>query len=306
MTSVLAGIERGVKAAKQPQNIRVRLREVPQINPKEYKRVGVLSSKTGIPEAYLTTITSKALQCVVSSVVQQKINFLVNGIWEPYPGMGMINEFLDLIPQALFGVTLVQPWMKRRQWRGSTPIKITLTLRFEAIDDAINDVVAPCMYLQMMTLPQEAGRLEYVEQEGTANESREHLLSVYSPPGPTPFSVFEDPILGGDKINITIGKFLHFDNVIVTECDLEIASRFTSDGFPISATANVVFETYEMMTKEKLHTVYEYYQSVAKLPVPTLGKSYTIPEVFEKITGKSPEEARDLFKSIGKNIPGVW
>jgi hypothetical protein len=290
------------KSIRKSNNVRVRFREVPQVKEQSYTRVGYLPESTGVPEEYITTVTSRALQCKVCSVVQEQIRFVVNGVWEPFPGLGMFNELVDLVPQAILGVTIVQPWMKRRMWRGATPIQIITDMKFVAYDSAYNNVVMPCMLLQQMALPQEAFSLDYVENEGMKNEVNTNILSVYSPPGPSPFTVFEDWNRNGDKIDITFGSFLKFENVIITECDIVMDNKFSSadsfaygvtgksNGLPISGTARVIFETYEMMTKETLKAVYGFNSGAGTT------QSLTLDQAAAKIKGVAIDKIRDIFQ----------
>jgi len=290
------------KSAQNPNNIRVRFREVPQVTEDVYTRVGYLPERTGTPDAYITTITSKVLQCKIYAVIPEQIRFLVNSSWEPFPGLGMFSDLVELIPQALFGVTLVQPWMKRRMWRGSTPVQMQVQMKFVAYDNTMNNVVTPCMYLQQMALPHESFSLDYVENEGTKNESSERLFTAYSPPGPSPFTVF-DNMGGGDKIDITFGSFLQFESVIISESEVIFDSRFTPSGFPISAMANITFETFEMMTKEKLRAAYEFNASIPRLDEGQL-QSITLNQLGKGLGDTVQDRVSKVSSFAKKFLPG--
>jgi hypothetical protein len=284
------------KATLNPNKVRVRFRQIPALKETQYIRVGYLPESTGVPEAYITTVTSKALQCKVCAVVQEKIQFLVNGVWEPFPGLGMFNEVAELIPQALLGVTLVQPWMKRRMWRGSTPISISVDMNFYAYDDAYNNVLLPCMLLQQMALPQETLSVGVVENEGTASETYGKLFSVYSPPGPSPFTVFEDTLAGGDKIDLTFGNILRFSNVIVSECLINLENKLTEQGYPITGSARIVFETFEMMTKESLRAVYQWQANTVNFGSM---QSLTLQQAKQKFSGTVVDKIADVVSGAG-------
>jgi hypothetical protein len=61
---------------------------------------------------------------------------------------------------------------------------------------------------------------------------------------------------GGDKIMVELGRFVTFFNVIVREVSATVPIKFDPLGNPVSATVNMVFETYEMMTVEGLSDAY--------------------------------------------------
>jgi len=296
MTSVEAYGGLVKKAATNPDKVRIRFRQVPVLKETQYSRVGYLPESTGVPDAYITTVNSKALQCKVFCVMQEKIQFLVNGVWEPFPGLGMFNEAAELIPQAVLGVTLVQPWMKRRMWRGSTPITITVEMKFVAYDNAYNNVLLPCMLLQQMVLPQEALSIGVVENEGKSNETYGKLFSVYSPPGPSPFTVFEQSLAGGDKIDVTFGNVLRFENVVISECQVDMSSKFTEEGYPIDAVVRIVFETYETLTKERLREVYQWNANATKFDSI---QSLTLQQASKKLSSKFVEGVSSVLNKAG-------
>jgi len=93
------------------------------------------------------------------------------------------------------------------------------------------------------------------------------------PPGPSPFvwkdllngqtnypdekrSDIEESARGGDFIMVEFGTFLTFWNVIITSGGVKFKNKFNSEGYPISAEAEIIFETYEMPTKESLEYSY--------------------------------------------------
>ena len=56
----------------------------------------------------------------------------------------------------------------------------------------------------------------------------------------------------GDNVTIYIGSYLVFEKVVIKEVNPVFDTRVTREGWPISAEVSVVFETYEILTKEVL------------------------------------------------------
>ena len=141
------------------------------------------------------------------------------------------------------------------------------------MDDPLKQVVEPCRILQSLSLPSE---LLPGANGGFVGDAL-NAIPTLSPPGPTPFTLegllgkskprgeiteeevtsLTSSITGGDKILIEFGRFLNFFNVVIRSVDLTVPIKFDSNGNPISAKLNLVFETYEMMTVESLANSYK-------------------------------------------------
>ena len=166
-------------------------------------------------------------------------------------------------------------------------------MKFQAINNAVQEVIEPVRLLQAIALPSEprnSGRgadvghlldavkdLFSLDILGAASNANKFLSTVplVSPPGPTPFTVdgildlgeastnqrtkeneIREGLQGGDVIIIEIGRFLTFYNVIVSKVSEEIPIMMTADGDPVGATVDINFETYEMITTEELARMY--------------------------------------------------
>jgi hypothetical protein len=146
-------------------------------------------------------------------------------------------------------------------WKGSSPMRLSLLMRFEAVIDPLLEVLQPLRILGSLTLP--------VETSSTTGSA----LPFLGPPGPSPFQLqlqksvrsaklkevasVVNSFQGGDQIQIEIGEFLTFFNVIVREVALAVPIKFDISGNPMSATVNVLFETYEMMTAESFRSSFK-------------------------------------------------
>lgn len=237
---------------------------------------------------YLIRITSIRNRCTVVAPMQEELQMKVGSRWEnfiPSSLLGYGNIAAQIISRGK--LSLITRATSRRIWQGSSPIIISLNLKFEAIEDPFIEVAEPCRILQSMSIPSDpSGGLGLpvddlfnsvvglVTGESGISDVTNALSKVplLSPPGPTPFTVegildfggtrklkedeVREGLRGGDIIIIEIGRFLTFYNVIVNDVTVIIPPKMDINGNPVSASANLVFETYEMMTIESLKQVY--------------------------------------------------
>ncbi len=231
-----------------------------------------------VPPEYLVTVTSIRNQCSVVSILQEPIQMEVESRWKPFIPTQLLDE-ANTIMQAFSGgrKSLITKACSRRMWEGSTPITLSLVMKFEAIKDTQIEVVEACKALQKMSLPSENSKA--VTGGGTIIEDIQNVVSkvpTLIPPGPTPFTLtgilnlrsisghndgtrfnkIKEGSDGGDIIIIEIGRFLTFYNVILHKVGVSVPPTISNDGNPISANVNVVFETYEMTTTEELDKMY--------------------------------------------------
>jgi hypothetical protein len=237
-----------------------------------------------LPPEYLIKITSIRNRCTVISPIQEPLQMRVESRWEPFVPTSLLNAgnvMVQLITASRR--SLITKATSRRLWQGSSPLTLSLNLRFEAVDDPFMEVVEPVRYLQSIALPSDPSGgqgLDLISLTGAMMDlnisGAMDVISkapFLSPPGPTPFTLegilnikksneiasgteIIEGLKGGDKILVEVGRFLSFYNVVVKEVTPTFAERFTSDGYPISATVNIIFETYEMMTVESLEKTY--------------------------------------------------
>jgi hypothetical protein len=199
----------------------------------------------------------------------------VESRWKPFIPTNLLEDGNALVQMFTGGrKSLITKACSRRMWEGSTPVALSLTMRFEAIKNTQIEVVEACKLLQKMSLPSEISNAS-----SGSNTLLQDVISdipTLIPPGPTPFTLsgildlrsmsgqnsgtrfnkIKEGMGGGDIIIIEIGRFLTFYNVILNKVGVSIPPTMSNDGNPISATVNVVFETYEMTTTEELDKMY--------------------------------------------------
>lgn len=224
----------------------------------EYLDVGYPSWKVGndIPKEYMVKIVSSASKIKIRALLQDKISLRVGSEWAPFSSSNWLSKKAKEIFAFATTRTLLPRFATRRIWQGTTPMALTLPLKFEAEEDARMEVLMPCKELQRMVLPQQYS----TQKEQTTLGERVYGAFTLLPPGPNPFSfdwASSESERGkwrgvGDIITIHIGDFLRFKTVIVREVTVDFANKFTKFGLPISATVSVQFETFEILTKDAL------------------------------------------------------
>lgn len=257
-----------------------------------FTEYGYLPDGDPVSDVYLARITSIRNKCSVVGLLQEDISMRVESRWDPFIPAAMLakgNMLLQMVSEIGGGTggpkSLVTKAASRRLWVGTTPMTMSLKLKFEAINDAFKDVVEPCRILQSLALPSEPSETNVAGVKGALKEFRDRpgvetggellkSLPLLSPPGPSPFSwegilssrkpinelniaSIIEGMKGGDRIMLQLGKFLRFDDVIIREVQTSYHIKMDMFGDPISANINIIFETYEIPTVQTLAQAYE-------------------------------------------------
>lgn len=242
---------------------------------------GYIPDGDPIPVEYLARITSIRNAATVIAPLQEDILLQVKSQWEPLVSTSLLATGNILVQAATQGKkSLVTKATSRRVWSGSSPMMLSLRLRFEATVDPYKEVAEPCRILQSLALPSEPREGKTNRSEISKHQTIQDIsnalskIPILGPPGPTPFTTegilnlnrasselgditgIVEGLKGGDKIMIELGRFLTFYNVIVREVSSTVPIKFDMHGDPVSATIRIAFETYEMMTVEALSDVY--------------------------------------------------
>lgn len=234
-----------------------------------------------IPVEYLARVTSIRNAATVIAPLQEDILLRVESHWEPLVPASLLATGNILLQASSQGrKSLVTKATSRRVWSGTSPMVLSLRLRFEATADPFKEVAEPCRILQSLALPSEPREGKTNRSEVSKHQTIQDVagalskLPILGPPGPTPFTTegvlnlqrpsnelgdttgVVEGLKGGDKIMVELGRFVTFYNVIVREVSASVPIKFDQHGNPVSATVSLVFETYEMMTVEGLSDVY--------------------------------------------------
>jgi hypothetical protein len=204
---------------------------------------------TSVAEEYIITVLS-ALSApggqspiVVRAIMQDEVRMTTGSKWESFLGVitgNPIGNLAELTAQAFFNTSLQNAALSRRIWRGTDPLSLTLNLRFEEEYSSTVEVMQACEALQAMCLP------------GSSSSTG---LGLLIPPGPSPF-VLDATTAGkaSDLIAVYVGRALSFTNVIIKQVDVSYQTRMGTDGFFKAAKVAVTFETYEIVTKNRLRS----------------------------------------------------
>lgn len=238
----------------------------------KFTKIGYVPDGDRLPLEYLVSITSYRARTTVTGILQENMMIGVESIWEPFIPTEQYGP-ADTLAQALTAGkwSLITKATSRRKWKGSTPLKISLILKFRAVEDAFKEVVEPCRILQSLALPSEGKDAQDLRTISDIKKA----IPFLAPPGPTPFTtedllnrdagkirgIKQDQILqglrGGDLIVLRFGRFLNLFNVILRSANINFAPRFDQKGNPIAADATLLFESYEIMTAESLASAYK-------------------------------------------------
>lgn len=187
---------------------------------------------------------------VVNAWLQEKFAFRVASDWTNVASMGDFGVIGDIFRLGT-GKTLTTTLTSRRKWIGSTPIEMSFKLKFEAENDIMLEVMKPCFSLQALALPSKGITKDW----------------FLTPPGPNPFYLDNgvaqsvklpggvQPFGPGEEISINIGGFIVFKSVIVKDVNVVFENRMGEVG-PIGASAEILLQTYEMLTREDLADAY--------------------------------------------------
>lgn len=235
---------------------------------------------TDIKDEYLVTIIDNRPSSYVKSgnlpryiiikaPIQDKITTRTTSTWSPISGASFVSSIYNTLAQITTGRSLVSRFASRRIWSGTSPIDFTLNLKFEAINDTNKEVMQPILELQRMCLPYSGHGVSANDAVSGADASILKKISnvtsefFLAPPGPEAFSIKgaafgsnRDLLNNEELITILIGKTLTLKKVIIKDIVIDRAPKFEKGGNTISAIASVNFQTFEIITKETIDSIY--------------------------------------------------
>ena len=244
------------------------------------QRVGMVNGDgTQLDSKYRVSIISTSLNKVITGYLQDRTNLKVLSDWQPFITFG--KDTISRGAEKLFqlgGKSLQNMAFSRRMWMGTSPIKMSLSLTFEAITDAMSEVIEPCKAILKLASPSRYGTFDsgsfmkavtskgmptslsdlggtIAEAFGAANISLNDSSGGFflAPPGPYPFKETSGQ---GDNISIQIGEYLQFEPVIVSAAEVDFDTRIDANGCPISAKAKIDFETYQVFGKQDIESAF--------------------------------------------------
>jgi hypothetical protein len=198
----------------------------------------------------------------VESVLSEPVQVDGSASWSEFlqPFIESLSGGSGIVTLADFfgriqGNGLRQPWMSRKIWQGSTPLRLSLNLKFLATggtsmrgdleehlrEPGFYEVYQPTCQLMSLVYP------------GGSGDGKN--ITHFTPPGPSAFHAFEggDAMRGqqgklgvvGHPVDVRVGNFILFQNCFVTNCSVRYSSTLDAGGYPMSATAALAIESYE-------------------------------------------------------------
>lgn len=215
------------------------------------------SDLTSIPKEYKIEIISNRLKTVIHGLMPDNFSFKIGSEWVPFlPATGQLG-IVNQLSQLLTGTQMTTALQSRRIWKGTSPININLVLKFQSITNTLENVIYPIYTLLALASPEES----------------DGVVPWLQPPGPGPFDtdVPTNPYMAsvvagakevakgltsGEKISLNIGTRLRFPSVIIKEVTPTFEGKIDSSGWFTEASVSINFETYEIITKNKLNQVF--------------------------------------------------
>ena len=167
---------------------------------------------------------------------------------------GMISNAINGF-QIFSGNNFLPKIFTSHVWRGSNGLEFSLALRFDAWDDARQDVVAPMIKLVQMFMPTRGGDnaalskiiagIEVGDASGVASNLSALVGNQFlHPPGPTPWEMLTGQS-ANYLVNLRVGKVWTLTDLIPTSFSMEFEDRYTKDGDPVCATTTLGFQSFQ-------------------------------------------------------------
>jgi len=198
----------------------------------------------------------------ISANAQAKLQIQVNNQWvnilqalgfsgaSSNPISQLIGSSINAL-QIFSGNNFLPEIATSHVWRGSNGIEIQLVLRFDAVNDAYEDVVKPTKSLIAMYMPRRGGAANargILDSVAGALPGLEGLTGTIKsaflePPGPTPYE-YATGAAADKLVSVMLGKALLIPKLIPTALAWEFENRFTDEGHPIAAQVTCGFMSY--------------------------------------------------------------
>ena len=169
------------------------------------------------------------IQCAGIEIVAdmpEEVTTAVGSEWESrlpsaLPGVADIaaKTFLGSSPQIAAATQQV--------WVNSSPVEIPISLAFDAVTDAFEEVVKPARILESLAMPRYANGFLFA-------------------PGPSIAGSGEDY-----GCELRIGRQFNQRGMILTSAQVSMSSRLEERGYPIAARVDCTFRTPRVMTNEE-------------------------------------------------------
>lgn len=206
----------------------------------------------------LSTGSSHNNRLTIKARIPEQITLSVQSHWEA--ALGSAVEGIQGLPgiSTGFGIARTAGYLGAQMfmaqtiqsWSGTDPLSFTIPMIFDAHTDAYQDVWLPVHKLAQMCSPGLIDGNWRLVPPGP-NGIRE---AFGGEGGRTEGSNWDQ--LGGENIQLEIGRHLKLPSVILISADPVFDSKFTEEGYPISAEVNLTIQTPFVPTKQFLEDIF--------------------------------------------------
>jgi hypothetical protein len=187
----------------------------------------------------------------VIGIIPKDLTFIAKSNWEPAFGALKDNAYfstVDTLAQFAGGISVNQPFLARKVWKGSEPFQFKVDISFIAQGDAKTDVYIPMTTLMGFCLPRNLIK---------GSNSQTGDVGAFTIPGPNPligtgYVGFASNVTGsqnraGDYVNVRIGNYLARLYCFITDVSVKISSVLDPSGYPQYAVCSTTISTMDAM-----------------------------------------------------------
>lgn len=220
-------------------------------------------NNTNIPRHKLVKILDKNSNSIINKnlIFDEELSFDLSSsfgsLWDAHG-----NNLLTLLSSGTNGkVPSGQFVMQGMQiWQSTDPLSFSLPLKLYSVNNAKDDVFIPALRLGQLTLPTKNNG-----SKGTSNE----MLATLIPPGPnltqilknggftklSDFLAEKTGVEAKGTYNVSVGGYVTFESVIITNCNPTFSKTVDDTGYPIQADIELKFTTSQIATTNMLENL---------------------------------------------------
>lgn len=145
---------------------------------------------------------------------------------------------------SVYGAAPIPQSATTQIWRGTGPLDFEIPFHFDAYSDAYSEVVDPIKTLVKLISP-------YRDSFGSSNSTTPNPDGiVLHSPGPTLREVWTSGGVPPSQITFVLGNSMILPSVVLTSLTVQWDARYSTEGYPMSAVANVGLRTHITYARE--------------------------------------------------------
>ncbi len=200
-----------------------------------------------VPESQIVEITCAKRGLTVRGIISSDVTIESSAKWRgiadtitslvsPFKGSSGgaskavtgITKLIDTASTSM-GATFQQPWMSRKVWQGTEPLKFRVGVKFIAWEDAEKEVYLPTLYLLSLMYPRLLGSIG----------AGALAVGGFAAPGPG----FLKGVGLNDDIVIKIGQNITYNLCYIEHLSVRWANTFNSKGMPMFSNVDISFSS---------------------------------------------------------------